>query len=121
MKFMSILGVSETYFDELVELKDEILVLTVSNKLHPSNSILANRALPYGAQRLSIKSVHVLLGNCCFADAYTLKNCFEKHNWFSLSQLQNAFRFFGMTITAAIRQTNDEETEDMICMVVRKG
>ena len=101
-------SLSEIYFEELRGL-DEILVMTVANRLH----------CEYSGREGSIRSVHIMCGKDSFHDMYTIKNYLEGFKLFSFTQLQEALRFFRISMNAAVRQTKDER-EDMICAIVRK-
>lgn len=105
---------SGLFYDELNTL-DEVLVLTLSNQ---SIMRILHDHFYHGDSRL-IRSVNIFAGSDSFDEIYKIKNKFERYDWLTLGQVQNILPQFSLTITAAIRQTKDEN-QDTVYIVTRK-
>ena len=108
---------SALFYDQLQTLED-ILVLTMANKPTRSSSINETFFINIDRNR-PIRSVHVFVGPGCYADAYTIKNRCEKLERFSFRQVEDVFRSFDISFSAAIRQSKDD-LEDMICLIAKR-
>ena len=103
---------SALFWDELQNLKNDVLVVTFANRRE--HSVLVN------ANSRPIRSVHVFVGERCYSDAYSVKNRCERLERFSFRQVEEIFGSFGIVFGAVIRQAKDDQ-EDMICVIAKRG